>query len=338
MSRSPQRSWRCVFFAWVGDHRLFLRPAVFERAQRVKMTGLPRSGPSVDHQPKHRHERSPGSSFAALPRFFVTLIPGSITRSQIAMVATAMGDWWSSITTTTNHRPYLIAPPPQNQTQCAIISTILYAHPRLPLFLAGRGDLSKETTLYSVVGSLVKPLHTFPASAADPSPIFRLEGRNLRLRLLDGSWVLLMQSNDGGMVVLESGTTGRGEPAPPETSLLKTPNGSDSADVVDVDMDETVAGKNDSYEAMLESVDSERRRRAANRASSLNVLDVVAPTEDVQTLPFHLAYAVLVERRGAMGLKGARRTCSMGRSLGTILVFVAWVGVRWLMIVPTMGQ
>ncbi len=237
-----------------------------------------------------------------------------------------------------NHQPYLIAPPPQNQTQCAIISTILYAHPRLPLFLAGRGDLSKETTLYSVVGSLVKPLHTFPASAADPSPVFRLEGRNLRLRLLDGSWVLLMQSNEGGMVVLESGTTGRGEPASPETSLLKTPNGSDSADVVDVDMDENVAGKNDSYEAMLESVDSERRRRAANRASSLNVLDVVAPTEDVQTLPFHLAYAVLVERRGAMGLKGARRTCSMGRSLGTILVFVAWVGVRWLMIVPTTGQ
>ena len=121
-----------------------------------------------------------------------------------------------------------------------------------------------------------------------------------------------------------------------ETTSTETPKTTINNDVdMEAGMD---AQGNHAYEAMLESVDSERRRRAANRASSLNVLDVVAPTEDVQTLPFHLAYAVLVERRGAMGLKGARRTCSMGRSLGTILVFVAWVGVRWLMIVPTTGQ
>ncbi len=149
-----------------------------------------------------------------------------------------------------------------------------------------------------MVDSLVKPLHKFPASSVDPSPTFSLEGRNRRLQLPDGSWVLLMQSNEGGIVVLESGTTGQ-----EETSFLKTPNSSDAVDAVDavdVDMD-----KNGWYEAMLESVDSERRRRAANRASSLNVLDADAPTDDVQNLPFHLAYAVLVERRGAMGLKGS---------------------------------
>ncbi len=107
-----------------------------------------------------------------------------------------------------------------------------------------------------------------------------------------------MQSNDGGMVVLQSGRDKILE----ETTSTETPKTTINNDVdMEAGMD---AQGNHAYEAMLESVDSERRRRAANCASSLNVLDAGVPTEDVQNLPFHLAYAVLVERRGAEGLNG----------------------------------
>ena len=116
--------------------------------------------------------------------------------------------------------------------------------------------------------------------------------------------MLLRQTNDGGVVVLQSG---REEVTPTET--FKTSNNND------IDMD---AGTDPpecaqmAYEAMLESVDTERRRRGASRTSSLNVLDVpdvigaphvvslpLGSDDDVLKLPFHLAYAVLIERRGA---------------------------------------
>ena len=67
------------------------------------------------------------------------------------------------------------------------------------------------------VDSYVKPLHSFPASSVDPSPAYSRsvvlstdgQNQNQRLRLPDGGgWVLLRQTNDGGVVVLQSGREG----------------------------------------------------------------------------------------------------------------------------------
>ena len=149
-----------------------------------------------------------------------------------------------------------------------------------------------------------------------------------RLTLAGGRWLVMMQSSTGEMFVVQEGGEGgegregggldvamddsdpgaldgaasasflsserRRSAASPNLAGVVAMDDSD-ADARDVALS-SLSSQGD-FEAMMRHVDAERRRRAAARATSLNVLGGDAPTDDVQKLPFHLAYAVLAERR-----------------------------------------
>jgi len=206
---------------------------------------------------------------------------------------------------------------------------IVWTSARAPLFLAHRqSTLVLCTVAVSVAVAVTKTLRIIPWND-QPVPRPTLEHDRAtsrwRLTLAGGRWLVMMQSSTGEMFVVQEGGEGgegrgldvamddsdpgaldeaasasflsserRRSAASPNLAGVAAMDDSD-ADARDVAFS-SLSSQGD-FEAMMRHVDAGRRRRAAARATSLNVLGGDAPTDDVQKLPFHLAYAVLAERR-----------------------------------------
>ena len=189
---------------------------------------------------------------------------------------------------------------------------ITWTSARAPLFLAHRSSRT-PLVLFTVdtVDARVRGFEFAPTSDAQPQkpPTLTRDGSRWRLEL-DGNWAMLMQNSTGGLVVIGSSREDSKcmegvEEEGMEHGMVTNKNNEEDKEE---DTPQT-------YAAMLECVDAERRRRAAIRATSLNVLGGDAPTEDVQKLPFHLAYAACTEKHKRETTTGAERHGTSGSAL-----------------------